>query len=217
MIGLIDKEREWLVFDYYHLSVLCFLSVSGLYGIIIFGKMFSLPGGWYYCFSQCIDNAQIIYKDFDYRISPIYLIALLKNDYNEFESLSLNSDYSISLFVRNLDISFQEKPFRNGNAIEKDPFLIEDKEKSKTFYNQVNCGRTCEGQYFKRNSNFDLENEDDCIPIGVSGKDHYFFGNYDGNGNSITGLKDVSGIFDNIGKNLFGDLIGNVENLFSSG
>ena len=65
----------WIKFRY----VIIVIITSGCYAGILFNQTFPFSEGWYTYYAQCINNGQIVYKDFDYLFTPLYinLISLI--------------------------------------------------------------------------------------------------------------------------------------------
>lgn len=82
----------------------------------------------------------------------------------------------------------------SGTGTEADPYLIEDLADLEAFRNAVNGGDNYAGKYVKLAASIDLSSVDNWTPIGT--ESNKFSGIFDGNGNTISGLKittDVEG------------------------
>lgn len=99
-------------------------------------------------------------------------------------------------------------PFE-GNGTIKNPYLINSEKDFIELRNLVNAGNSFQGQYFEQTCDLDLGMVENFEPIGIFGTDNYFYGIYNGAGNSILNL--------NINRDdncaLFGVLGGEIHNL----
>ena len=100
-----------------------------------------------------------------------------------------------------------------GTGTKSDPFLIEDADNLMRLTYSVQQSNRYGGCYFKLTADIDLS--EFCVeavypwkPIGSS--EHPFFGNFDGDGHTVTGLK-ITGNESYIG--LFGENRGTIQNL----
>ena len=76
--------------------------------------------------------------------------------------------------------------FESGSGIETDPYIIKTGEQLAFLAQQVNAGTYSSGVYFKLSNSINLAGKP-WTPIG--NKNNQFKGKFDGNGNSIYGLK----------------------------
>ena len=90
--------------------------------------------------------------------------------------------------------------FSSGIGTEGDPYLIDSVEVLKAFRDSVNAGTDYQGQYIElAEGTYDLSGETNWEPIGNGSRDDSFYtgnafkGNFDGNGQTIKGLKITSG------------------------
>ncbi|MGN0485578.1 MAG: hypothetical protein ACI4HI_18720 [Lachnospiraceae bacterium] len=94
-----------------------------------------------------------------------------------------------------------------GKGTKENPYLIQNSEELRDLAWLVNTGNDYKGKYFRQTENIDLENKE-WIPIGLFGREHYFYGIYDGNGHYVKNLKTT-----NSGNgSFFGQLGGTVIN-----
>ena len=91
------------------------------------------------------------------------------------------SETAVPAWCGNVALSFE-----SGSGIQTDPYIIKTGEQLAYLAQQVNAGTTYSGNYFKLSNSINLAGKD-WTPIGY--KDTQFKGKFDGNGNSIYGLK----------------------------
>lgn len=96
-----------------------------------------------------------------------------------------------------------------GAGTQISPYQINSLEDFEKFRDLVNSGESFSNIYFKQMRDLDLLSIENWTPIGVYGKNHYFWGHYDGDGHTINNLTCIHN--DNVG--LFGVLCGEVRNL----
>lgn len=96
-----------------------------------------------------------------------------------------------------------------GKGTRISPYQIQSIEDLERFRDMVNCGEEFANIYFKQTKNLDLTGIENWTPIGVFGKNRYFYGIYDGAGHTISNLVSISD--GNTG--LFGLLGGEIRNL----
>ena len=56
--------------------LLMVLSVCGLYTGIMYNQTFPFAEGWYTYYAKCINSGEIVYKDFDYLFTPLYITLI---------------------------------------------------------------------------------------------------------------------------------------------
>ena len=91
------------------------------------------------------------------------------------------SETAVPAWSGNVALSFE-----SGSGIQTAPYIIKTGEQLAYLAQQVNAGTTYLGNYFKLSNSINLAGKD-WTPIGY--KDTQFKGKFDGNGNSIYGLK----------------------------
>ena len=96
-----------------------------------------------------------------------------------------------------------------GAGTENEPYLISSVEDFCLFRDLVNAGNTFSGQYFLQTDNIDLSGISNWTPIGEFGSGSYFYGNYNGDGHTVSSLT----VTDTDNGALFGMLHGEVRNL----
>lgn len=96
-----------------------------------------------------------------------------------------------------------------GKGTRISPYQIQSVEDLEKFRDLVNSGEDFTNVYFRQTQNLDLADVENWTPIGVYGKNRYFYGIYDGAGHTISNLVSISD--SNTG--FFGLLGGEVRNL----
>lgn len=91
------------------------------------------------------------------------------------------SETAVPAWSGNVALSFE-----SGSGIQTDPYIIKTGEQLAYLAQQVNAGTAYSGNFFKLSNSINLAGKD-WTPIGY--KDTQFKGKFDGNGNSIYGLK----------------------------
>ena len=51
--------------------------VCGIYSGVLYNQTMPLSEGWYTYYAQCINRGQVVYKDFDYLFTPLYIYFLV--------------------------------------------------------------------------------------------------------------------------------------------
>lgn len=100
----------------------------------------------------------------------------------------------------------------DGSGSERDPYLISDYTDLMVFATGVNLGRTFAGYHLRQTRDFDLSLINNWTPIGVSGKDNYFYGVYDGGGYKLLNIHCERTQYSK-NNGLFGMLGGTVKNV----
>ena len=59
--------------------LLIILSVCACYAGILYNQTMPFAEGWYSYYAKCINRGEVVYKDFDYLFTPLYIffIALI--------------------------------------------------------------------------------------------------------------------------------------------
>ena len=91
------------------------------------------------------------------------------------------SETAVPAWSGNVALSFE-----SGSGDDTDPYIIKTPEQLAYLAQQVNAGTAYSGNFFKLSNSINLAGKD-WTPIGY--KDTQFKGKFDGNGNSIYGLK----------------------------
>lgn len=99
-----------------------------------------------------------------------------------------------------------------GKGTEKDPYLISSVDDLCLFRDLVNSGISFSDKYLRQTADLDLTGIESWEPIGKMNSELYFYGNYNGDGYTISNLS-VLDPENNSGSGLFGTLGGEVRNL----
>ncbi len=129
-----------------------------------------------------------------------------------FEGRYISGNNVLQLWIKEDFQTERQDIFGGGDGSFENPYKITTAQQLRLFAQQVNEGRSFEGQFVTQTNDIDLK-WDDFLPIGTFGSGSYFRGTYDGAGHVIYNLSIKGGEGEKGNVGLFGVLGGNIYNL----